>query len=163
MGSRIELTSTLGEGSTFAFEVVFPLAEPPATTDVAPYAGLFSGTVLVVDDDPVNQKVASQFLKRKGLDVEVANDGQDALRKLASGQVSLVLMDCFMPVMDGLEATRKLRASDLAAARIPVVALTANAVPENRVQCMEAGMNDVLTKPLRPAALEQILARWIGA
>ncbi|MCB9652491.1 MAG: response regulator, partial [Deltaproteobacteria bacterium] len=144
MGSRIELTSTLGEGSTFAFEVVFPLAEPPATTDVAPYAGLFSGTVLVVDDDPVNQKVASQFLKRKGLDVEVANDGQDALRKLASGKVSLVLMDCFMPVMDGLEATRKLRASDLAAARIPVVALTANAVPENRVQCMEAGMNDVL-------------------
>jgi signal transduction histidine kinase/ActR/RegA family two-component response regulator len=117
--------------------------------------------VLVVEDDKVNQLVARSFLKRLGLVVETADNGREAVEALASRQYDLVLMDVQMPVMDGFQATREIRALPGEASGTPIVALTAGVMERDRQQCIDAGMNDFLSKPLRPETLQDILARWV--
>ncbi|HEY7739080.1 MAG TPA: response regulator [Steroidobacteraceae bacterium] len=114
-------------------------------------------TVLLVEDNPVNQRVAQLFLERAGCDVLLAGDGSEAIARLDEQRVDLVLMDVQMPVMDGLEATRRLRA---AGHRLPIVGLTANAMPEQVAECREAGMDDVIAKPLERERLESVLEKF---
>jgi len=118
--------------------------------------------VLVVEDNPVNQKVLVRLLERRGLCSDVAENGAQALSRLSEASYDLVLMDVQMPVMDGHEATRRIRdaASRVRDRGVPVVAITANAHLEDRERCLEAGMDGYLSKPVRVDALDEILARY---
>ena len=118
--------------------------------------------VLLVEDNPVNQLVAKGMLGKQGLDVVMAGNGQQALDMLETEQVDLVLMDCNMPVMDGYEATRRIRA-DGRWAELPIIALTANALAEERSRCLKAGMSDYLAKPFRREELLGLLDQWLPA
>jgi signal transduction histidine kinase/ligand-binding sensor domain-containing protein/CheY-like chemotaxis protein len=118
-----------------------------------------TGRVLVVEDQPLNREVAHGMLASLGLRVETANDGQQALARLESERFDLVLMDCEMPVMDGLAATAALRRRE--GPRTPVVALTADATPAGRAACLAAGMDDYLAKPFSRDALHNTLAKWL--
>ncbi len=120
------------------------------------------GTVLLVEDNPVNQKVAQAMLAKLGMQVSVANDGREAVEMVKIRDFDLILMDCQMPVMDGYEATAAIRA--LLAGRsepLPIIALTANAMQGDRQKCLEAGMDDFLAKPYSLAQLQAILLRWL--
>jgi CheY-like chemotaxis protein/HPt (histidine-containing phosphotransfer) domain-containing protein len=121
-----------------------------------------STTVLLVEDNPVNQEVASQLLRSAGLNVDVAGDGQQAVQMVRRNAYDLVLMDVQMPRMDGLQATRLLR-QDPMFAELPIIAMTANAMQEDRQACMDAGMNDHLAKPVEPRQLHLALLRWLPA
>ncbi|MEL6448188.1 MAG: response regulator [Pseudomonadota bacterium] len=118
--------------------------------------------VLLVEDNVVNQCVASEILKRIGVAVEVANNGAEALEILDGHSFDFVFMDCQMPEVDGFEATRRIRA-DARFDNLPVVALTANALSGDREACLEAGMNDYLTKPFTRDQLESMLDKWTSA
>jgi len=123
-----------------------------------------TGHVLVAEDNAVNQKLIVRLLEQAGCQVTVATDGSEALDALDKESFDLVLMDCQMPLLDGLAATGELRRREAAQAapRVPVVALTANAMPEDRERCLSAGMDDYLTKPLQRDALERVLERWLA-
>ena len=117
--------------------------------------------VLVVEDNPVNQKVVCHMLRKMGFGVELAEDGQQGVDRLRNGSFDLVLMDCQMPVMDGYEATRTIRSLNDGRARVPVVALTANAMEGDREKCLAAGMDDYLSKPAKAEHLRTMLQKWI--
>ncbi|MGH8233042.1 MAG: response regulator [Rhodanobacteraceae bacterium] len=121
------------------------------------------GQVLLVEDHPVNQQVARRLLERLGLKVESAGNGAEALDKIKQQHFDLVLMDCQMPVLDGYSATRRLREREQAQTvpRMPVIAMTAHAMAGDRERCLEAGMDDYLTKPLDRTLLADTLARWL--
>jgi signal transduction histidine kinase/CheY-like chemotaxis protein/HPt (histidine-containing phosphotransfer) domain-containing protein len=123
------------------------------------------GRVLLVEDNPVNQRVAQRLLDLHGLDVTAAGDGREAVERLEREPFDLVLMDCLMPVMDGYMATRLWRERERAAesGHIPIVAMTANAMAGDRERCLAAGMDDYISKPLDRAALAQLLRRWLAA
>ena len=116
--------------------------------------------ILLVEDNPVNQLVAKGMLSKLGCDVAVAAHGGEALSQLEQQDFDLVLMDCNMPVMDGYEASRQIRQSERWP-DLPIVALTANAMPEERERCRAAGMNDYLAKPFRREELEALLDTWV--
>ena len=118
--------------------------------------------ILLVEDNPVNQTIASTLLKRIGCEVDVAQDGAVAVERWRDGNYDLVLMDCQMPVMDGYDATRAIRSIEAALARprTPVVALTANALSGDRELCLAAGMDDHLGKPFTVELLRAMLERW---
>ncbi|MFP4474930.1 MAG: response regulator [Desulfatibacillaceae bacterium] len=124
----------------------------------------FKARVLLAEDNAINQKVTLQILGKMGLDVEVANNGVEALDILRREPFDLVLMDCQMPEMDGYEATRAIReAADKALPRnIPVIALTASAMKGDREKCLAAGMDDYLAKPIQPGVLARKLSRYLG-
>ena len=134
-------------------------ARQSRTRRLAPLAG----RVLVVEDQPLNREVTIGMLSALGLAADTANDGREALQRLAHAHYDAVLMDCEMPVMDGLTATRELRRSAGSGPRLPVIASTADATPEGRAACMNAGMDDYLTKPFTLEALHATLARWLTA
>lgn len=121
------------------------------------------GRVLLAEDNESNLIVARTQLERVGLDVVTACDGQQVLDLLATESVDLVLMDCQMPVLDGFEATAVLRKRETAGQRLPVIALTANAMKGDRERCVAAGMDDYLAKPYSGEALFAVLARWLPA
>ncbi|MEG2390365.1 MAG: response regulator, partial [Pseudomonas sp.] len=116
--------------------------------------------VLLVEDNPVNQLVAKGMLGKLGCDVIVAAHGAEALDQLEYHEFDLVLMDCNMPVMDGYEASRQIRQSGRWP-NLPIVALTANAMSEERERCRAAGMSDYLAKPFRREELAALLDQWI--
>jgi CheY-like chemotaxis protein len=119
--------------------------------------------LLVVEDSAVNQRVAVGLLDKLGFDAEIADNGLASLDMLDCGEYAAVLMDCLMPEMDGYTATQELRAREAATGRprIPVIALTASARPEDRQRCLDSGMDDFLSKPIRGANLEAVLSRWV--
>ncbi|MBF0422666.1 MAG: response regulator [Magnetococcales bacterium] len=122
------------------------------------------GRVLLVEDTMINQQVALGMLKQLGLEVTLATNGVEAVAKVQTGVFDLVLMDVQMPVMDGLEATREIRAweESLGKGALPIIAMTAHALEEDRRRCLEAGMDDYLPKPVRWEMLERMLTRWLG-
>ncbi|KAB0640012.1 hybrid sensor histidine kinase/response regulator [Burkholderia stagnalis] len=126
-----------------------------------PY-GAAPARVLLVEDNPVNQQIALAMLEDTGYAVEVAENGREALDRLLEDRFDVVLMDCQMPLMDGFEATQwlRLREAETGAARLPVIALTANAISGDRERCLAAGMDDYLSKPFSRDALLQMLARF---
>ena len=135
-----------------------PLAPPPSAGPGL--ADLRGARILLVEDNDINQQVARELLQDAGLQVDVAINGENALEMLERADYDLVFMDMQMPVMDGLEATRALRAIERFAG-LPVVAMTANAMDQDRQKCLESGMNDFLVKPIDPQQLLAVLARWI--
>ena len=118
--------------------------------------------ILVVEDNPVNQKVSVGLLRKLGHCCEVASNGNEALEALARRDFDLVLMDCQMPGMDGYEATRRIRSAEPAGTRLPIVAMTAHAMAGDRERCLEAGMDDYMTKPVTPERIETIVTSWLA-
>ena len=137
---------------------------PAAAAATAPLTQQIAGRVLLAEDNPINQKVACGMLRKLGLTVDVADNGALALQMIANGAYNAVLMDVQMPVLDGFAATRDLRAWEHAGGRprLPVIAMTANAMSGDRDQCLAAGMDDYIPKPVKLAELHRSLARWIG-
>lgn len=169
MGGDIGVDSQPGQGACFWFWLDLPLAraedlpqERLAQAEAEQYPQL-QGRVLLVEDNPINQQVALSLLQRFGLQLVLAEDGQQALDKLAQHPFDLVLMDVQMPVLDGESATRQLRAGAAGSLnqQVPVVALTAHALETDRSQCLAAGMNDYLSKPVQIPELRALLLRWL--
>jgi PAS domain S-box-containing protein len=121
------------------------------------------GRILLAEDNVTNQMVAAGILRKLGLSVDIALNGVEALRALETKSYDLILMDVQMPVMDGMEATKKIRASASAAfnSKIPIIALTAHALESDRIDCIAAGMNDYLSKPVTAAMLAETILRWL--
>ncbi|WP_168204267.1 response regulator [Aliikangiella coralliicola] len=117
--------------------------------------------ILVAEDDFANQKVASLFLKKLGYEVDIAENGRQAFELATGNPYALVFMDCQMPVMDGFEATRKIRHQQGPNQKIPIIALTANVVCGVNGDCIDAGMNDILNKPVQLENMKQIIEQWI--
>jgi signal transduction histidine kinase/CheY-like chemotaxis protein/HPt (histidine-containing phosphotransfer) domain-containing protein len=168
MHGNVSATSRLGEGSTFTIDIPLPLgiSTPPLENAVAktdPVSLISIKHILVVEDDVMNQAVVCGLLRHAGHRTTVASNGTEALSAMARlTDIDLVLMDWHMPDMDGLEVTRRLRAGQAGEVgkSIPIVALTANAFAEDRAQCLAAGMNDFLTKPVQSANLIAAVHRW---
>ncbi len=168
MGGTLTATSRPGQGSTFTFRVrcqvsaVSPRLERAAGAGAVPAA--LAGRVLLVDDNPTNQLVASRMLQKMGLVVDAAGDGGEAIARLKAGRYDIVLMDCQMPGVDGYEATARIREGEAgeSVCDIGIVAMTANALVGDREKCLEAGMDDYLAKPVRRAELEAMVGRWLG-
>jgi two-component system sensor histidine kinase/response regulator len=163
MGGTLAVESTLGQGSCFHFTVCCQAIDalPVAPTTTASNTdSLRDMQVLLVEDNRLNQQVASSFLKKVGVNVTLANDGSEGLNILLAQPVDFdaVLMDLQMPVMDGLTATMRIRAmsqfDDL-----PIIAMTAHAMAEDRQKCLDAGMQDYLTKPIDVRQLYAALTR----
>lgn len=163
MGGEIQAVSTPGGGSEFCFALTWRVAERALSRAPAVAAGLperFAGRVLVVEDDWGNQRVIDLLLRRLGIDVQIVDNGAEAVARIAEGGWDLVLMDQHMPGMDGTEATRLIRERHEGAA-LPIVALTASVRSEDRERCLAAGMNDFLTKPVRQDDLRACFAKWL--
>jgi two-component system, sensor histidine kinase and response regulator len=137
-------------------------AERPAGPHAARPAPTGAPRVLVAEDNVVNQKVARLLLERAGCEVDVVDNGEDAVAAVQRTPYDVVLMDCQMPVLDGFEATRRIRALPGPTARTAIVALTANALAGDRERCLAQGMDDYLSKPVRREALDAVLTRWIA-
>jgi len=118
--------------------------------------------ILLAEDNPVNQKVGRGTLEKLGFNVDIVANGADALEACASGRYDLILMDCQMPVMDGYQAAREIRLREAGKGRIPIVALTADAMQGTEQHCREAGMDDYLTKPLNRSRLKSTLAKYLA-
>ncbi|HEY3938543.1 MAG TPA: ATP-binding protein [Bryobacteraceae bacterium] len=165
MGGAIGFESSLGCGSTFWFTASLrlgqaPVAEAPSESAKASAGQARCGTVLIAEDNRINQKVLLHLLANLGYVAEVAENGAEALAKIKAQRYNIVLMDVQMPVMDGLQATRAIRSLTPDLASVPIIAVTANALEGERQQCLAAGMDDYLTKPIDKADLEEILRRW---
>ena len=165
MGGDISVASEPGHGSSFSFGVELPTAEISASSGTHKVLSVESLSILVAEDNVVNQTIIQAMLKQLGHEVRLANDGREALEALAQQSFDLVLMDCNMPVMGGLEATQRLRAGtgSVRDSDVPVIALTANAMDGDREACLAAGMNDFLAKPVSIATLRQAIERVRGA
>ncbi len=121
------------------------------------------GTILIVEDNRINQKVLSHQLINLGYAIEVAENGSEAVAKVKNRRYDLIFMDVQMPVMDGFQATQEIRSLGEDASSIPIVAVTANAFQSEREKCFSFGMDDYLTKPLDKERLQEALRRWAGA
>ncbi len=166
MGGEVGVESAPGEGSTFWFSAKLRLEESAVAAGLgaapSPQAPRLDGcAVLLVEDNPFNQQVGRELLAQSGAAVVVAGNGQEALDEMARHRFDCVLMDVQMPVMDGLAATRRIRA-DPALADTLVIAMTANAGVDDRSRCLEAGMNEFLSKPVVPELLAATIARCLG-
>ncbi|MBK7899214.1 MAG: PAS domain-containing protein [Azonexus sp.] len=167
MGGDIVASSTPDQGSRFTFRLEFwkadrpaPEALPASDTEARLRAAHADTRILVVEDDWMNREVIRELLGEiVGFEVDLAHDGQQAVELACSRHYALVLMDVQMPVLDGLEATRRIRA--LAPHRTPIVALTANAFADDRTRCLAAGMDDFVTKPVDPDLLFATVLRWL--
>jgi CheY-like chemotaxis protein/anti-sigma regulatory factor (Ser/Thr protein kinase) len=165
MGGELDVHSEPGAGSVFGFEVQLRLATAPEPAPSEPADELLrpGARVLLAEDDPVNQMVLEAMLERLGCEVEVVADGRSAHEAVTRTRYDVVFMDCHMPVMDGREATRRIRATEAAVGgHTPIVALTADALDSERERCFAAGMDDFMTKPVNIALLAAAVRRWSG-
>lgn len=162
MGGEITVESQVGQGSLFTFTAPFPIGEAAIRDEAAEQPAIPPSRILVAEDEPTNRTVISVLLRRAGHLVQLAEDGEAAVEAAQKGDCDLILMDMRMPGVDGLEATRRIRALEGSAGSVPIIALTANAMAEDREACLAAGMNDYLAKPISPARLHSLLADHLG-
>ncbi len=164
MGGTIQVSSAQGRGSTFQLVLPCPLPElgaAPMPVEAPRFvAPVLRGHVLVVEDDSVNQQVIDLFLKKMGITATFAPDGEVAITTATSQPFDLVLMDCQLPGIDGLEATRQIR-TILNGKPLLIIALTANASTQVRENCLAAGMDDFLSKPVRFELLAGVLQKHL--
>ena len=159
MGGSIGVESTPGEGSTFTVRLALPTAAGPgADAAAAPSLDLAGARVLVVDDNRVNQMVARAILEAADISVATVDDGHTALARLRGEDFDVVLMDVHMPVMDGVEAVRRIRAGEGGRVDMPVVALTADAMVGDAERLLAQGFDDAHPKPIQPAGLLAMVA-----
>lgn len=166
MGGEVGVESTLGQGSTFWITARFIKAQPVAVAEETQDAEAIlkrdyrGRRVLVAEDEPINQEIVRLMLSGVGLKVDIAANGAQALRMAALADYALILMDMQMPEMNGVESTQKIRALPNGAT-VPIIAMTANAFAEDRALCLNAGMDDFLSKPVGPALLYVTLLHWL--
>ena len=161
MGGTIGVDTKVGKGSTFWFEV--PAVEAQEIVAASDEIATFDCPqlrLLVVDDTPVNRELVKLMLTPMGLQIEEAAGGAEGVKMAFAEAFDLILMDVRMPGVDGLEATRMIRASSPLNAKTPILALTADVQPENFVACRDAGMNDIIAKPISPAELIAKIFRY---
>jgi PAS domain S-box-containing protein len=167
MNGTLQVDSKPNGGSTFSFTVMLGIAEKPPPSHLKPQqekddiSGALNGRkVLLVEDNEINQELVINLLNDLGIAVEVAENGQEAVEKVFAKPFDWVIMDVQMPVMDGLTATRLIRA-ERRFSELPIIAMTANAMPGDKENALAAGMSDYLSKPIMPEKLASILLRWL--
>ena len=148
IGSLLEKVERSGDGQVVASE------------KLKKYGASRNTQVLLVEDNKVNQLVAVGMMKKMGVQIEVANNGVEAVEAVKEKQFDLIFMDCHMPIMDGYEATRDIRSMEKKGQHVPIIALTANCVHDNEAYCLEVGMDDYMQKPFKLHELESTLHRW---
>ncbi|MCK8493030.1 response regulator [Spirosoma sp. RP8] len=162
-GGWIKVDSALGKGSEFTLELTYPVAPESILQTIDPSLAKAetakkSLTILAVEDNPMNQKLVLQVIKRLGYEADLAENGQQALDMLQKKSFDLVLMDIQMPVMDGYQTTRHIRTT--LRSTIPIIAMTAHALASEREQCLQAGMNDFLPKPFQMEDLKRMILHY---
>ncbi|HTN35303.1 MAG TPA: ATP-binding protein [Marinobacter sp.] len=169
MGGHIDVDTNLGKGSSFRFELPFDLAtfNAPTESKTPPLqrSSIQSAQALVVEDNLVNQRVATAMLTHLGFKTDAVSNGMEALALIKNNHAGydVILMDCQMPVMDGYEATRHIREWEQSNGQTgtPIIALTADVLPETKNNCKDSGMDDYLAKPVRKENLTAVLSRWV--
>jgi len=167
MGGSIQLQSELDKGSTF--RLMLPVGVEAVSTDNTPPvqpqstpAKAFVARVLLVEDNLENRALAMRLLQHLGCEVDAAENGSIALTQLRARKYDLVLMDCHMPVLNGYDATREIRKQESAGEHLPIIALSASVLPEERQRCLDVGMDDYVAKPFSRRDLEGVLEKWVG-
>lgn len=164
MGGTIGVEAQVNQGCTFWFRLTLPVSQPVLNASRPTLMSLPSSTpkvarVLLVEDNRTNQLVAKIMLNKLGCQISIANHGQEAVEMSASQEYDLILMDLQMPVLDGYAATQQIR-QRLPDKQLPIIAMTADTLTDRFERCLEAGMNDFLTKPVTQASLSQMLEKW---
>jgi CheY-like chemotaxis protein len=170
MGGSIELKSQEGVGSSFLFTVMLGITDLVGVRNSEPhpiqlfnnpeFQNLPGARVLLVEDNEINRIVLKELLEKQGIQVQIAENGVEALNNMEHNGYDCVLMDVQMPIMDGFQATRRLK--EISTLKdIPVIAMTANAMQQDRQKCLEVGMVDFISKPILPLTLYQVLSKWI--
>jgi signal transduction histidine kinase len=164
MGGRIGVHSELNAGSTFYFVVTLPLSNECAVDRdrVVPVSPQIKARVLLAEDNHVNQLVARKILASLGVEVDVVENGQLALDKIKTESFDAVFLDCQMPIMDGYTAAREIRKLGGDAGKLPLIAMTAHAMTGDREKCLEAGMNEYISKPVKKESIAEVLARVLA-
>lgn len=168
MHGKLQLASTLGEGSRFFFDIMLtktdsPISIPSHATVNTPVS-VEGKKLLLVEDNKINQLVAGKLLEKFGYAYDIAENGIEAVDKASSNHYDAILMDCQMPVLDGFEATKRIRQSEQAkSAHTPIIGLTANALEGDREKCLACGMDDFTTKPIKLEELASKLSYWCQA
>jgi CheY-like chemotaxis protein len=176
MGGDIQVRSEVGQGTCFSFfiEADVCAAHSPGSTSLSSLAGHLDHSenlpahretrpwsVLLAEDNLINQKVACAILTREGCTVDVAENGVQAVEMAAANGYDLIMLDCQMPEMDGYQAAAAIRKLEQNGHRTPIIAATAGAFMEDRARCLEAGMDDYISKPISTSAVAAVLDRWL--
>jgi CheY-like chemotaxis protein len=182
LGGEIDVRSDLGRGSTFWFTAVFgrdhsvsvaspaaaapkiAVAPQPIREEIAPTPAQSLrrlSRILLAEDNKVNQRITLRLLEKLGIQADAVINGREAVEALAKHDYDLVLMDCQMPEMDGFEATLAIREKERHGRRTPICALTANSMSSDRDQCLSAGMDDFMSKPIDLEQLQKTIEKWV--